>query len=873
MKIINKYTLTFIFVILSLSSIHAQQLLRIMPLGNSITEGIHGSVPIGGYRDDLYSLLTDASFDFDFVGTKTDGDGGVFDVDHQGTSGIRADELLAGLNAWLNATFPNVVLLHIGTNDISQGQTVNSTLNEIEQIVDLLYAFNNDIKILLASITPRSDFRANLTQQLNQDIANLVPQKSGEGIDIFYVPINEAFLANANWASQYLDDAVHPNNSGYNVMAIEWFNSINSNLSNNGASTIQIVSGNNQNGGVGEVLGVPLKIKVVDVNQNPVNNVTVRFNPISGFGFLLPNLSDYFRILEAEASTIFAPMQIGTDNGASGGEYVSSSVKFLGKLSFTFEVTQEDDYYLWARVFSPSILEDSFFFTMSGSVDTFLLDTDDQHGEWYWKQFEDRNQGRITYHLTPGTYEFHVITREDNSRLDKILITDNSDYIPQGIAGYSDQSTNSLGEALAYWQLGSLIGQQQVEVTSPNLPGQSVIFSATATPPDTQTISIAGDFKYFSNDQPILDIQVTLNNASAAVSDINGDFNFSGLQSGGNYTVTPDSQGIVQAENNTIISFDAALVARHAVGLDTLDANPAIAADANNDGSIVMFDAALIARYAVGLAPLSASRVGEWVFLPNQIVYNGQQASVTDANFVGILRGDVHGGWTPPQNLNKSVAANLLNQSSKIVGNKLFINIPLSSDEPIYSFDLELIHNPNEYKLIRVDLNKVENDFIVNSNRKNSSLKIGGYSVNGLENDYQIEFEYEFIDRASPGPIHLRGFRTNNTMAKSSEFQPDGMGAPNVPITFEVLPSYPNPFKDFTQLSFFLPEASNVGIKLYNILGQEVWQMTKQYESPGFHTLKIGENFLGMGLTSGIYFLSVQQNNNQAFIQKLRLIK
>ena len=46
---------------------------RIMPLGDSITEGSEGLAPIqGGYRTKLYQLLTAAGFNVDFVGTLSD---------------------------------------------------------------------------------------------------------------------------------------------------------------------------------------------------------------------------------------------------------------------------------------------------------------------------------------------------------------------------------------------------------------------------------------------------------------------------------------------------------------------------------------------------------------------------------------------------------------------------------------------------------------------------------------------------------------------------------------------------------------------------------------------------------------------------------
>ena len=92
---------------------------RIMPLGDSITEGVLTGNPVGGYRDDLADLLTAGGYDFNFVGTKSDGTG--FDADHEGHNGLRADQIADSLNIWLNelgSQKPRFYLVHVGTNDI-----------------------------------------------------------------------------------------------------------------------------------------------------------------------------------------------------------------------------------------------------------------------------------------------------------------------------------------------------------------------------------------------------------------------------------------------------------------------------------------------------------------------------------------------------------------------------------------------------------------------------------------------------------------------------------------------------------------------------------------------------------------------------------
>src|SRR4051812_31338835 len=98
---------------------------KIMPLGDSITEGFGDGFPnkkFRGYRGHLYQMLVDAGFAVDFVGSIPEGD--IPDPDHEGHGGHTALKLIhdpdtnKGVFQWLRDASPDVVLLHIGTNNV-----------------------------------------------------------------------------------------------------------------------------------------------------------------------------------------------------------------------------------------------------------------------------------------------------------------------------------------------------------------------------------------------------------------------------------------------------------------------------------------------------------------------------------------------------------------------------------------------------------------------------------------------------------------------------------------------------------------------------------------------------------------------------------
>ncbi len=219
-----KLTIFALILVIGLGNIYAQH--RIMPLGNSITRGMGGDEPYTGYRDDLYHLLIDDGWNVDFVGSMQDGDPGNFDVDHEGHGGWKANDIDDNINTWLEDSAPDVILLHIGTNDVGAGELNSHTIDEIESILNKIFSYNPDIRVLLCKLIPRKETPDNehiRLEELNDLIVQLYNEKKQAGFPIYLVDQNAAFKENDNWADDYMIDNVHPNDAGYAVMANTFF--------------------------------------------------------------------------------------------------------------------------------------------------------------------------------------------------------------------------------------------------------------------------------------------------------------------------------------------------------------------------------------------------------------------------------------------------------------------------------------------------------------------------------------------------------------------------------------------------------------------------------------------------------------------------
>src|SRR5678815_5672583 len=81
--------------VLTLSAGAQSPPIRIMPLGDSITDGSSFDSPdgSGGYRLKLYTMLTNIGYNVDYVGLQTINSGLLTEKEHEGHSGWRIDQI------------------------------------------------------------------------------------------------------------------------------------------------------------------------------------------------------------------------------------------------------------------------------------------------------------------------------------------------------------------------------------------------------------------------------------------------------------------------------------------------------------------------------------------------------------------------------------------------------------------------------------------------------------------------------------------------------------------------------------------------------------------------------------------------------------
>ncbi len=206
-----------------------------MPIGDSITQADRDHQ---SYRYSLWKKLIDKGAPFDVVGSLNINYGGSppsapgpypnrpainglpFDPDHEGHYGWRADEVAA--LSGLADSAPDIALIHLGTNDLLQGQNVPSTLDDLTNVIGKLRAKNAKVRIFVAQIIPMANDPGNLVSSLNRAIPGWASGLSSVASPVTVV--NQ--FAGYNPTTDNESDGIHPNALGEEKIAQKWFDAI-----------------------------------------------------------------------------------------------------------------------------------------------------------------------------------------------------------------------------------------------------------------------------------------------------------------------------------------------------------------------------------------------------------------------------------------------------------------------------------------------------------------------------------------------------------------------------------------------------------------------------------------------------------------------
>lgn len=283
-------------------------------------------------------------------------------------------------------------------------------------------------------------------------------------------------------------------------------------------------------------------VVTVTVNDGGTSNNTIvrTFNVVVG---TIPNMTLF---IEAESGTRVSPMVVGTDANASGGQYVYSGTDEQGTVSFSLNISQADDYYVWCRVLSEFNYTDSLYATMDGAnEDIYETALGTLSPNWQWTRLNGETLGNPrVFALSAGTHTLTFRSREADTFLDSLYVTSDASFVPGSVPGNNPPTLNSISNLTisedAGQQIVSLAGigtgaasenqtlvvtssssntglipNPTVTYTSPNATG-SLTFTPVANANGTATITVTVNDGQSQSNTVTRTFTVTVNPANDA---------------------------------------------------------------------------------------------------------------------------------------------------------------------------------------------------------------------------------------------------------------------------------------------------------------------------------------------------------------------
>ncbi len=203
----------------SLTLFAEEKVWRIMPVGDSITEG---GTTFANYRPLLLQKLRDAGASVRFVGSRQSASP-LGPLAHEGYGGKNSRFLLATVPAQLAKHPADIVLLHACHNHFADQKPTPGIVADHESMIAAFRKVNPEIRIYVARPIPSGKLpKYSYLPGLGDALEKMVKRLHTEKQPVILVDQATGFDPNKDTIA----DLVHPNQQGAEKMAMRWFEAL-----------------------------------------------------------------------------------------------------------------------------------------------------------------------------------------------------------------------------------------------------------------------------------------------------------------------------------------------------------------------------------------------------------------------------------------------------------------------------------------------------------------------------------------------------------------------------------------------------------------------------------------------------------------------
>jgi len=358
-------------------------------------------------------------------------------------------------------------------------------------------------------------------------------------------------------------------------------------------------------------------------------------------------------------------------------------------------------------------------------------------------------------------------------------------------------------------------------------------------------------------------------------------------------SLAPDTYtlGASRTNNDPGVSVaDIIKIRRHLAMLEVFDTPYKLAAaDVNNSSSVSVADVIKLRRY---LAQLENLVSGNWKFIdsgyaitdlnwflaPQSVVAPLSGADIVDASFIGVRMGDVNNTWSPVKTVklsNISTKSIHVGEVQGSTGEIVSLPVMLEGNTEMAGVELHLNYDSEQLSFIKA-VSTLPGELTLNDTKE--AIHIVWEDIEHItassDNEPLMTLQFEILpDLTNRTEIELVRGEIVNAIGQAYQLDiAHGCVARGVssilPEDYHLAQNRPNPFNPATEISFSLPQASDVCLEIYNIVGQRVTTLVNGHLDAGVHTLI----WDGSQSASGVYFYRLQAGRFDA-TKKMILLK
>lgn len=373
-----------------------------------------------------------------------------------------------------------------------------------------------------------------------------------------------------------------------------------------------------------------------------------------------------------------------------------------------------------------------------------------------------------------------------------------------------------------------------------------------------------------AQDEAVEDVMVNLSGqmSDMMMTQADGQYSFTGLQPGLDYTVTPQRDG---DDLNGVSTYDLVLISKHILGVDPLDSPyQLIAADVNRSGTVTTLDLIQLRKLILSITTSFTDNTS-WRFVeasynfpnpanpwaaqfPEVINFNDLPlGGISNANFVAVKIGDVSGDATPnsfvaiDERSYEGLFALQTDEQELKAGNEYRVTFTAADLQAIEGYQATLTLS-SEVALVDIVSGVATEDHFglvyagegMITTSWNWASKATAEALAGTE-------LFTLVLRAESNVMLSEVLGVSSAVTEAEAYGKDGTfrdvaiefsGTAAAVAGFELYQNQPNPFKGETVIGFNLPEAAQATVTISDVTGK-VLKLYRLEGTKGYNQLTV----------------------------------